>query len=1051
MHLTRRRVLLLVLAVGALAAIPLFAASGSPSATKSHTTKATTGLENAVDTPGEGPVSGFEALQAAIRTYPADVIPPQVTQVAEQTFEAIAKKDAQAGDPSSAGHKWTQYGPRQLATQPGVTSFSGATNNTASRVTALVVSPDCGKAGGCTVWTGVSGGGVWRTDDALSANAKWRHVTKDELDQNSVGALYLDPTDPKHKTLYLGTGEGNHCSSGCESGVGVYNSTNAGNTWTKLGDSCVSNGTFTCVTPGKDAFLGRGINSIAVDPTNPQHILVGSAQGVRGLTHTVGNGAQTRLEPGANNPGLYESNDGGATFTEVWDGATGNSFGVTKIEFDPMNPTTVYVAAFDEGLWRRSPALDGSATPFDFHQVFKQQFPVPDRTMFDLTVKNATVRIYLADGTQNTGNSAGPLASNFWRTDNGNQSAATLLASQATGSAPPPDTTTYPQTYAGWQNLTSKTTASPYFATDDICTGQCWYDLDVYTPAGLPDTVYVIGSNQYGEQPCDTKGVGCGNGRSNGREVIYSTTAGDPDGTANSRTFTDLSYDATNQPATWCAYQPYFNNGCVFSPNGIHPDQHMVVVNPSNPTQIFEGSDGGVIRTSGQFADTQANCDEPHRNGGGPLPPSGSLTTCHRMLSRVPTQLDHIDQTLGSSIQFWNVAINPFSTCEVLGGTQDNGTWSTGPNCDRDTFTQVIYGDGGDAFYDSTHQGWLGNGFTSGFGDVNFRNGDPERWVISTGNIEAQGEAASFYWPQIADPNPPAGTHPIFQGFTRHVWRSWAFGAGHVPANPATTPQDTTPDIAYYEANCPEFVTSGAAANCGDYQVLGGPSTANTPGDLSGSTYGADRTGGFVSWLARDGADHGTLWAATSAGRIFVTHNADAQIPANVTWHRIDSSIAGGSPTRVPTAIYVDPANSGHAWISYSGFNAATPTTQGHVFDVWENGVAPGSGTFNNLNVEAGTSAFPTPTGTGDLPVNDIVRDDKSKALYVATDFGVLRGDTDGAGGWHVTAGMPRYEVTHLEMQPSSRVATCAGIKHCPRTLYAATHSQGIWKMNLGG
>ena len=67
----------------------------------------------------------------------------------------------------------------------------------------------------------------------------------------------------------------------------------------------------------------------------------------------------------------------------------------------------------------------------------------------------------------------------------------------------------------------------------------------------MPDTVYVIGSNLYGEQPCNTNGVGCGNGRSNGREVLYSSTAGDPDGaatgTANMRTFTDLSYDATDQ------------------------------------------------------------------------------------------------------------------------------------------------------------------------------------------------------------------------------------------------------------------------------------------------------------------------------------------------------------------------------------------------------------------------------------------------------------------------------------------------------------------------
>ena len=57
-------------------------------------------------------------------------------------------------------------------------------------------------------------------------------------------------------------------------------------------------------------------------------------------------------------------------------------------------------------------------------------------------------------------------------------------------------------------------------------------------------------------------------------------------------------------------------------------------------------------------------------------------------------------------------------------------------------------------------------------------------------------------------------------------------------------------------------------------------------------------TGGSMSWLARDSADHGTLWAATSAGRIFVTHNADAADPATVTWHRIDNAT---SPTRFPS------------------------------------------------------------------------------------------------------------------------------------------------------
>jgi len=267
-------------------------------------------------------------------------------------------------------------------------------------------------------------------------------------------------------------------------------------------------------------------------------------------------------------------------------------------------------------------------------------------------------------------------------------------------------------------------------------------------------------------------------------------------------------------------------------------------------------------------------------------------------------------------------------------------------------------------------------------------------------------------------------------------------------------PQDTTPNIDDYEANCPEFVTGAGQAGCGDYRPLGGPlctGTAcnNAPGDLTGSVYGADRAGGFVSFLARVAADHGTLWAATSAGRLFVTHNADASDPEAVTWHRIDNAT---SPTRFPSGIYVDPDDVGHAWVTYSGYNATTPTTPGHAFEVHENGSAPGSGTFENLNIEGtGSSSFPTPFSNGDLPASDVVRDDANRTLYVATDFGVLVGRNDGRSGWHVTNGMPRYEVTHLEIQPSSRVATCVGTARCPRLLYAATHSQGIWRLKLNG
>ena len=130
------------------------------------------------------------------------------------------------------------------------------------------------------------------------------------------------------------------------------------------------------------------------------------------------------------------------------------------------------------------------------------------------------------------------------------------------------------------------------------------------------------------------------------------------------------------------------------------------------------------------------------------------------------------------------MAINPFDSCEVMGGTQDNGTWSNTNNCTRDTFNQVIYGDGGNAVYDATQPDLACERVHERCGDSNFRNGDPERWVVSTAPIRRSGEGPAFYWPQVGDPNPTPGTHPIYSG-ARHVWRTLAFGGGTARHRPA--------------------------------------------------------------------------------------------------------------------------------------------------------------------------------------------------------------------------------------------------------------------------
>jgi len=77
-------------------------------------------------------------------------------------------------------------------------------------------------------------------------------------------------------------------------------------------------------------------------------------------------------------------------------------------------------------------------------------------------------------------------------------------------------------------DLTSSNRADPGYGSYNFCTGQCWYDNFVVSPAGYPDIVYLGGSYQYGE----TGNV------SNGRAVVLSTDAG--------VSFTDMTMDGTD-------------------------------------------------------------------------------------------------------------------------------------------------------------------------------------------------------------------------------------------------------------------------------------------------------------------------------------------------------------------------------------------------------------------------------------------------------------------------------------------------------------------------
>ena len=951
-------------------------------------------LRNKLALPGAeregGPTAAAEAAYAT-RAAGGAYVPFTLTRDAHRSW-ANAKARAAARGPQApgVGGAWTLAGPSS-ENFPNVLTFSGAAYTTSGRITALAIDPSCSNRG-CRVWAAAAGGGVWRTDNALSGSGvSWTFVSG-SFATNAIGTLTFDAA---HNMLYAGTGEPN-ASGDSEAGFGIYKSNDGGNTWTHLAaNTSVPTGAgVDCdavfgVPPGTfgvqhapaytgPAFDGRSISSIVLDPGNANIMYVSSARGVRGVSSVTG--GPVSLAPGLPPYGIWKSTDGGANFTllnyqdvclnptlpgfaGIIQASFGSTRGVHETALDPGSSSLVYAAPFPQnnaiplntkgGVWR---STDSGATWTQIKNALNAAQNT-DRASFAVQpITGGFTRMYVGVGNASV---AAANQARLYRTDDAvhaTDAAFTDLTALQQASTAPNQTLNY--------------------CGDPAVGAQCWYDNVVYSPPGKPDVVYLGGSFNYSQYGF----------RNNGRAFIRSTNAG--------TTFTDVTWDATTNPTppgSCCQSNP-------IAPNGMHPDSHAIAEIPGTDSAIF-GSDGGLVRSSGTFADISSQCDSR------PLSPT-SLATCHQLLSAVPTFLYNLNKGL-STLQFQSLSVAADNPKHVQGGTQDNGTMETTGSAV--VWPQIIYGDGGQSGFNATNSSLRFNSFSSNFHDVNFQNGDPVKWVIASGPIAA-GEpgGAAFYAPIIADPH-PAAAGTIFQG-SQSVWRT----------------QDWAGNQAFLEANCPEFTTAGNNPACGDFVRIG-PAGATSLTASAADYRGTTRAGGTMAVVARANSDTATLWAATSTGRVFISKNADTT-NTSVTYTRLDT-LAANSPPRFPSTISVDPANPNHAWISYGSYSALTSATPGHIFSVTYDPNA-GTATWTNLD-GSGATAFP------DFPANSVVFDSVKGDLYASNDWGVLK-RANGSSDWVVAGtGLPMVEVAGLTIVPSAR------------KLYAATHGRSAWLLNL--
>lgn len=219
---------------------------------------------------------------------------------------------------------WTELGP--APTHQAADMYVG-------RVSALACSP----TDPTRYLAGGADGGVWRTTDG---GVSWTPLT-DQMPSSAIGALAIDPTD--ENVIFVGTGEANYANH-CRYGLGLYKSTDGGDTWVQLAE---------------DTFAGRCFSKIVVNPLEPQ-VLYASITRAGGFPEL----AAAKGHPGALGPlGVFRSDDGGVTWSQLTRGLPDLS--ATDLTLDAGDPAVLYAGIGrifgdpDNGIYKTT---DGGAT-----------------------------------------------------------------------------------------------------------------------------------------------------------------------------------------------------------------------------------------------------------------------------------------------------------------------------------------------------------------------------------------------------------------------------------------------------------------------------------------------------------------------------------------------------------------------------------------------------------------------------------------------------------------------------------------------------------------
>jgi hypothetical protein len=398
--------------------------------------------------------------------------------------------------------------------------------------------------------------------------------------------------------------------------------------------------------------------------------------------------------------------------------------------------------------------------------------------------------------------------------------------------------------------------------------------------------------------------------------------------------------------SVWRYQSGTWTNLAIWSKTDVHPDHHAMAWVPGagQSVRMLLGNDGGVYLSDPGVSGASESWS--NLNAGLRITQfyKGAVATSGDNLLIMGGAQDNFTSLFGytflnnSDMAWWNIGPGDGGDCAIL-PTDPLNQWALS----SETVTDDYYG------------GPNTNGI------LRIKDGNPNDSHSAALDItDVLPFSQQFYVHFEKAPY----NHDLFIAGTARLWRCNNFFSGTIPS---------------WFTNSPTMLDTNGA-----------------PVPISAMAFAPSDTNGMIYAL---GTEDGQLWITSNGGGM---------------WKNLDPT--NGVPDRYVSGLAFSPTNAGTLYVTLSGFDEGTPAQPGHL--------------FKTSNALAATPLWTNTSPPVNLPMNCVAIDPlKPGNIFVGADIGVWN-STDGGGSWtHYgpAAGMPNVAVYDLRFNASLLTAFTHG------------------------